>query len=285
MLFDSKSTGNTFTALAAREEIFAELPDYTRKDGVALDELKLFYPFLPKADGIMLDVGAHLGGSCIRFLQRGWTVHAFEPDPVVREHLHKKTAQFEKIHINAEAVSRVSGQQYPWFTSPDSTGANSMVGFTEKHVQTGTVKTLTLNDYIAKHDITHIDLLKIDTEGFDFMVLQGFPFDKIKPGHILCEYEDAKSVPLGCTTHELAQILIQNGYTVFVSEWHPIIRYGIKHQWRTFYPYPAPLKNPRSWGNLLAFLSPPDPRLLLETLKQFLQIGVSMPPGNELAHE
>ena len=41
------------------------------------------------------------------------------------------------------------------------------------------MKTLTLNELCEKYSVTEIDLLKIDTEGHDFIVLSTIDLDKI----------------------------------------------------------------------------------------------------------
>lgn len=260
---------------------FESVDDFPRQAGAHIDELRIFYPFLPKANGTMIDVGAHNGESFMRFHNRGWTVYAFEPDPALYNKLCQKIRDMPRIVLDSRAVSRVSGKEYPWHTTPDSTGAGSMRPFTASHTQTGTVSTITLADIVARYDIQHIDLLKIDAEGFDFMVLQGFPFERLRPDVIICEFEDAKTVPLGCTTSEMAEMLRQQGYTLYISEWHPIIRYGIRHQWHGFRPWPSQLHNSGAWGNILAFATPPDEELLLQTVKNNILYD-SLPKGDKL---
>lgn len=247
---------------------FSDVDGFSRADDVQIDELKILYPFLPEKAGLMIDVGAHNGESFLRFQRRGWTIHAFEPDPERFAGLQEKIRSLERITLDSRAVSRVSGRQYPWFTTPDSDYAGTMHPFADTHVQTGIVTTVALSDIVRERGIEHIDLLKIDAEGFDFMVLQGFPFERLRPDFILCEFEDKKTVPLGCTTAEIAEMLRKEGYTVYVSEWHPVIRYGIRHQWHGFRPWPSPLNNPDAWGNLLAFAKEPDERVLLESVRQ-----------------
>ena len=46
------------------------------------DEVKMIYSFSKTINvkKVMIDVGAHIGGSCEQFLDMGWKVHAFEPD-------------------------------------------------------------------------------------------------------------------------------------------------------------------------------------------------------------
>src|SRR3546814_10935540 len=85
---------------------------------------------------------------------------------------------------------------------------------------------------LFRSDIDGVDFLKVDTEGHDLFVLQGFPWERFRPAVIECEFEDAKTVPLGYTFHDMARFLLAKGYRVLVSEWHPIIRSGVRPDWR-----------------------------------------------------
>ena len=107
------------------------------------------------------------------------------------------------------------------------------------------------------------------------MVLQGVPWGRIKPSAILCEFEDFKTVPLGYDFHRMAGFLVNQGYAVFVSEWHPIIRYGISHDWHKFAKYPCELSSPKAWGNLLAFINEPP----YDVISQIVNALVSTRPS------
>jgi FkbM family methyltransferase len=241
---------------------------HSRAEHISLDELNLFYALRSKENGIMLDVGAHAGGSCLPLLKRGWQVHAFEPDPAMREWLAAKIYAHPGAIIDARAVSNVSRRTAPWYTSPESSGINSMLPFAGTHVKNGSVITVTLRDYCAERNITHIDLLKIDAEGYDLRVLQGFPFETLRPEHIICEFEDSKTCYLGSTLHDLGRLLLEKGYHVYMSEWYPIIRYGIRHDWRRLALYPAEPADPFAWGNLLAFAEKPDEKMLIAAIRR-----------------
>ena len=109
-----------------------------------------------------------------------------------------------------------------------------------------------MSDYCVNKNIDKVDFLKIDTEGYDLMVLKGFPFERIKPNVILTEFENSKTVPLGYSIKDLAQFLVDNNYSVAVSEWYPVVRYGGNHKFRGIYPYPSELIDENSTGNLIA---------------------------------
>ncbi|MDR2574391.1 MAG: FkbM family methyltransferase [Desulfovibrio sp.] len=242
---------------------------FSREDHIRINEAELIQNFLPEKGGVMLDVGAYSGDTCLPFLQRGWTVHAFEPDPDTRATLAKNTASFSNISIDERAAFCESNKPLPLFTSRESTGITSLYPFRPSHKPTGIINTVSLDDYCKANEIAHVDFLKIDTEGLDLFVLMGFPFERIKPECVLCEFEDGKTLPLGYSMRELADFLINKGYTVYVSEWHPIVRYGIQHEWRKLNDYANSHPLPGAWGNLLAFKTPPAPQLLrLAALKQ-----------------
>jgi len=132
------------------------------------------------------------------------------------------------------------------------------------------VETVTLKEVLKPHDLPAVDFLKIDTEGHDLFVLQGFPWERFKPAVIECEFEDAKTLPLGYSWQDLAEFLYQRGYSVYISEWHPIIVYGIKHDWRQLLRYPCVLDSQKAWGNLLAFRDPIDQVKLIKIVKRRL---------------
>jgi len=235
---------------------------FHRIQNVSCDETMIVRPFLPEKDGVMVDVGAHFGSGCLPFLKQGWRVYAFEPDEANRAALIKNAGEAPKLTIESRAASKVTGREYPWYSSTLSSGISGMLPFNTSHKRVGSVTTVTLRDYFIEQGITHVDYLKIDAEGIDIMVLQGFPFESIRPSCIVCEFEDRKTRLFhNGTLADMAALLQAHGYYVCVSEWHPIIRYGITHQWRRFAPWPVETA-PMAWGNLVAFAEEPDQQKL-----------------------
>jgi hypothetical protein len=66
-----------------------------------------------------------------------------------------------------------------------------------------------------------VDFLKIDTESHDLFVHQGYPWECGKPAVIECEFEDAKTVPLGYTFHRYLTTTSVNFETLTVSIYIP----------------------------------------------------------------
>lgn len=217
--------------------------------GIAFDLLQL-----PGYKGVMIDVGAHHGDSLLPFANAGWQVFAFEPDHVNRTRLIEQTGIFPNVHVDARAVSDRSEQGRAFFRSVESDGVSSLKAFLSTHEQAGLVDVTSLFDFFGAAGLNDlaVDFLKIDTEGFDLMVLKGVPWDQVKPRMILCEFEDTKTMPLGYSFHMLAGYLKEKGYHLVVSEWQPIRHYGELHHWRCFNSYPCRLQHARAWGNIFA---------------------------------
>lgn len=245
------------------------LPAFPRQCGACVDEVKMVFNLYEarSGHGQMVDVGAHHGSSLGMFARLGWDVLAFEPDPVNRDKLLKNIQHYRTVKIDPRAVSDSGGKEVPFFSSDESSGISSMKAFRETHREADRVQTVTLEDALQEYAIHKVDFLKIDAEGFDFHVLKGLNFNHIAPEVIIVEFEDIKTLPLGYTYSDMADLLVDKGYTVFVSEWHPIVRYGIRHQWKCFRPYPVEGMAEDAWGNLIAFKQIPQEAELQKALR------------------
>lgn len=226
---------------------------------------------------VMIHVGAHFGSALAPFLDKGWDIYAFEPDEKNRIKLLERLATHKnKAHVTLDTrcVSNKSQSGVSFYRSEQSTGISGLSAFDESHVEAQRVDTIALTEFFQDKPLPPVDFLKIDTEGHDLFVLQGFPWDRGLPAVIECEFEDTKTVPLGYTFHDLARFLVDKGYTVYVSEWHPIIRYGIRHNWNRLVRYPSDLADEKGWGNLLAFREPIDENDLVAAVHKVLKVGV-----------
>lgn len=253
-------TGVKRRPAAATDSSSATILERPRGVHAHLMETKIVSKLLEQRRGpdrVMLDVGAHHGNTASYFHELGWSVHCFEPDVNNRAKLLEKYAGVPTVRIDPRAVSDKPARGVAFFTSAESTGISGLLAFHETHRQSALVDITTLRDVVAERGITRVDFLKIDVEGYDLNVLKGVPWDVLKPDVIECEFEDAKTLKLGHTSHDVAKFLQSHGYTVYVSEWHPIVRYGIRHDWRRLWRYPAYDLPATAWGNFLAFREDP----------------------------
>ncbi len=178
----------------ANEERTAEyLKKFTREKALQF--------LIPSPRPTILDVGANLGDT-IKEFKRFWPgarIHAFEPQSECQSALSAVKSLFagDEVIINATAVghANVSGQAF--FThdlskgisgfhkinlkSLDSVrlkeiekeGAGTLPEYEKTLNHERVVPVLRLDDYMSSHEIGRVDLLKIDTQGYEPEVLEG----------------------------------------------------------------------------------------------------------------
>lgn len=245
-----------------------------RGEMAQFDECRFVFAALGAGEqtGVMIDVGAHVGSSLLPFARAGWRVYAFEPDSANRTRLLRDLRDLPGVTVSAKAVGAEEASGVAFYTSDLSSGISSLSPFHVSHHPAGTVDVTTLDRLIAEKALASVDFLKIDVEGHEMDVLAGLDFSRLKPRAIVAEFEDAKTAGRGLSMHDLASVLVSAGYAVFVSEWHPIESYGRKHSWRRLRPYPWE-PEPGAWGNLVAFLEPPEGARLAEAFAAALRGG------------
>ncbi len=223
-----------------------------------VDEVKLVYRILknrPSSGSVMIDVGGHYGESIRDFALDGWIIYTFEPDKENLKILLRKYGRLSNVKVDSRGVSNHKETNASFYRSSVSSGISGLSKFHESHTLSDSIELTTLTDYCHDNNISAITFLKIDTEGFDLFVLQGFPWTQMKPEVIVCEFEDKKTVPLGYSYKELGEFLVKKGYHVMLSEWYPIVSYGGRHQWCALKRFPAELESQSAWGNFIAFSS------------------------------
>jgi FkbM family methyltransferase len=126
---------------------------------------------------VVFDVGANVGQSIALFRNhfKNAVIHAFEPSPDTFRELQKCATAGLEVYLNNCAL----GSQAGIFNLIENT--NSLMS---SFLQPGqdwwggirsktAVEVKTLDEYCRHHEISHIDILKSDTQGFDLEVLKG----------------------------------------------------------------------------------------------------------------
>ena len=119
--------------------------------------------------GVFIDVGANVGivSKLIRDLYPVIPIYGVEPVPDIFACFRKNFGEDLNTHIFNIALDMVKGKQRMLFSNQ-----NSEISRIDKKGNIA-VNAETLDTFIKKNKITNIDLLKIDTEGFEDKVLLG----------------------------------------------------------------------------------------------------------------
>lgn len=218
-------------------------------------ELLASYKF-DSVQPVLVDVGAHHGDFSRFFAERGWQVLAFEPEKKNKEAFEITLSGFQNVSCIAKAVTDISGEIVPFYVSDEHYGIHSIKPFHKTHRLAYEVETACLNDVLLELLIPPVTLVKVDTEGADFLAIKGLDFKLHSPELVMIEFMDSRSMPnFGYSHHDVAAFMKEQGYVTFVSEWAPIKEYGREgvpgesHDWLQCAPYP--LDHEPSWGNLI----------------------------------
>ena len=204
-------------------------------DYVNLDHLTKFLTDTEKP--IIFDVGANKGQSILRYKKifPKSIIHSFEPNKNEVEKLVLKYQNENSIVLNNVAVGEKPGNLDFNITASATSGHSSFKNlipnttwikerskklnidsknYTTKKVNT---KVITLDDYCNDKNIQQIDILKIDTQGYEDKVLEGaiklLKLNKIKLIELELIFSEIYQNPLNI--YDVEKYLIPNGYKLF----------------------------------------------------------------------
>lgn len=152
---------------------------------------------------IYFDIGANEGIWCLEIAKNNPDifVYAFEPIPHLAERLIEKSKHLKNIQIVNAAIDLENGFKPFHISAPSiygNHGCSSFLKFSDKSktewwgrsdfevIETINVKTIRLEDFINNNNITQIDYIKIDTQGWDIKVLEslGDKINIVKSGEL-----------------------------------------------------------------------------------------------------
>ena len=91
-----------------------------------------------------------------------------------------------------------------------------MVANLEKRITENKVRCLSYASLLKKHKVKKIDLLQIDTEGFDFEIIKQINFKKLRPKMIFFEYKHLSEKD----KKKCKKILEQEGYKLITKRFN-----------------------------------------------------------------
>jgi FkbM family methyltransferase len=188
-------------ALARASNLFGyELKPHLTHRALSIDILDLAIRDLMsrQPDIFVLQIGAHDGvsydpiHSYIR--QFHWRGLLVEPQPAVFKKLVENYAGEKQLLFENSALAKQDGTiELHCFENANPEDHASMLTSTRKHyltlngdghrgaVKNITVPALTLSSLLAKHHVEGVNILQIDTEGFDFEIIKMIDFKRMKP--------------------------------------------------------------------------------------------------------
>lgn len=171
---------------------------------------------------LCLDVGANRGQT-IQFLQRAFKnpiIHAFEPSTQSFEYLQSGSYPLSIYFYNFALGAENTQDQFINYEASVLSSfleleQNQRSLFKDVKIQNKEVVNIkTLDTFLQEIDIDKIDLLKVDTQGYDFNVLKGAS-DHLKDGsidHVLIELNFNKIYQGQTDPYTISQFLLDHNF-------------------------------------------------------------------------
>ena len=176
------------------------------------------------ARGRIIDIGACMGSLSMPFLEAGFSVDMFEPDPDCAAPLAALVARFpasarhHAMAVTSDPVTTISFNKRSiglsgLGESPFGDGASLM-----------SVPATTLRQFFAQGE--RADVIKIDAEGSDFELLRSFDLGAVKPSAILIEFGVHFSNQSVDEIRRLVRDLAVIGYAAVIFEYRKLNGFG-----------------------------------------------------------
>ena len=184
------------------------------------------YKRLLKPGDIAIDIGANIGAHTLhlaKLVGSEGRVFAFEPGADIYQKLKKNQS------LNENIANRIETRQIMLLAEdnaslPENIYARWPLKSTEAAhpllrgvaISTAGARTLTLDTVIAQQELTHIDLIKLDVDGYEFDVLCGAQKSvaTYKPA-IIFEHSPYTSMERGLKAEAIEELLQEFGYKFF----------------------------------------------------------------------
>lgn len=187
--------------------------------GFEKDVLKYFRKVLKNGD-IVLDIGANFGIYSLvasQRLKRSGKIYAFEPAHNAYSSLldNIKLNGIDNIIPIKVGVSSCSGNAN--FNVCDDDAYNSLGNNPMKPIiKSEKIDLLSVDDFIKNNKIAKVDIIKVDTEGAEYLVFKGAEstLRKYKP-MLFFEYNPAVTKGFSNSTYELVELIRSHGYELY----------------------------------------------------------------------
>lgn len=166
---------------------------------------------------VMMDIGAHFGLFTLvagHKVGPSGKVHAFEPGATQWRFL---THNIQLNHYGDRVVANhVALGAEPGTIGYEPGGAGNLGASHVSETASLTVPLITLDDYCRDNAVTQLDAIKMDVEGYELRVLQGFErsLTELKPRLIAYECDEKSCREQGYASAEVHRFFDRLGYVI-----------------------------------------------------------------------
>lgn len=175
---------------------------------------------------VIFDVGANIGQTVdfYRNVYPNSSIYSFEPIPKTFEQLQKHCSGKKDVACFNIAFGEAKNSMNIKVVKDPTSVLNSLSNDFQDSLEqkpdsydTVTIHVETLDDFVAANKIDRIDLLKIDTEGYEVSVLKGAEklLESGKVSAIICEAGFMRSNTRNTYFGNINDILEKHGYALF----------------------------------------------------------------------
>jgi FkbM family methyltransferase len=177
----------------------------------------------------VLDIGANVDLFTLVAAHRvkpTGSFHSFEPTPELAAHIVRNLELngLENVIVSQSAVNDTSGHAMLHLVEADDPGENSIVN-PSPDARTLEVATVTLDEYIAEHNVGRVDVIKIDIEGAEMPALLGAAelLSRDESPVLVLEFHPSTLAYGGRCPDDMLGLLASHGYAFF-----PIAAYSLQ---------------------------------------------------------
>jgi FkbM family methyltransferase len=208
--------------------------------GFEQDEISFLNRFLRSGD-VFFDIGSNIGLFSLHasvIVGESGKIIAFEPTP---DSFKKLVENIELNNIKNILPVNIGLSDKKGFLELNISGNgydawNSFANLNDNYyIEKRAVEVLTLDDFIAQNNISKINLIKLDVEGWELFVIRGGEnyIKNAKDLVLLIEFTEENAFAAGYYVHEIYDLLKSWGY-----EWYSFTNSKlIKEERRLNYPY------------------------------------------------
>jgi FkbM family methyltransferase len=197
---------------------------------------------LVKRDMVLFDVGSNIGETLLNFAKLtgdNGKVYGFEPVPYSFNKCSNNILLNRFNNVSVSQIALSNKEETLFFHEANNNNSGGV--FMNKNNTPGSYKVegITLDAYVERIGITHLDLIKVDVEGFETNVLKGASETcrKFRP-NLFVEVDDINLKNQGSSASELIALITSYGYQI--SKIESLVSWGQPTYHYDIYAEPTP---------------------------------------------